>query len=76
MKKAVPKGFTIFPRKHLCRNLLIKLHALGLQLYQKETSTQVFSCEYCKILKNTCFEEHLRTAASVLYKNFLEPRDS
>ena len=23
----------------------------------------MFSCEYCKILKNTYFEEHLRTAA-------------
>ena len=25
---------------------------------------QVFSCEYCEVFKNTCFEEHLRTAAS------------
>ena len=24
----------------------------------------MFSCEYCKISNNTCFEEHLRTAAS------------
>ena len=30
----------------------------------KETPTQVFSCEYCEILKNTYFEEHIRTAAS------------
>ena len=30
--------------------------------------TQVFSCEICEIFKNTYFEEHLRTAASV---NFL-----
>ena len=35
----------------------------GLQLYQKETPTQVFSCEYCEIFKNTYFGEHLRTAA-------------
>ena len=34
-----------------------------LQLYSKETATQVFSCEYCAILKNTYFEEHLWTAA-------------
>ena len=27
--------------------------------------TQVFSCEYCKIFRNTYFEEHLRMAASV-----------
>ena len=26
----------------------------------------MFSCEYCEIFKNTYFEEHLRTAASVL----------
>ena len=37
----------------------------GLQLYQKETSTQVFSCEICKNFKNTYFVEHLWTTASV-----------
>ena len=26
----------------------------------------MFSCEYCEISKNTCFEKHLRTAASEL----------
>ena len=26
----------------------------------------MFSGEYCEIFKNTCFEEHLRTAVSVL----------
>ena len=36
----------------------------GLQLYQKQTPTQVLSCEYCEIFKNTYFEEHLQTAAS------------
>ena len=29
-----------------------------------KTPTQVFSCEYCEIPKNTYFEKHLRTAAS------------
>ena len=28
----------------------------------KEALAQVFSCEYCKIFKNTCFEEHLWTS--------------
>ena len=28
------------------------------------TPTQVFSCEYCKIYKNTCIEEDLRASAS------------
>ena len=35
-------------------------------MYYKEIPTQVLSCEYCEIFKNTYFEEHLRTAASVL----------
>ena len=38
----------------------------GLQLYYKEILTKVLSCGYCEIFKNTYFEEHLRTAASVL----------
>ena len=29
------------------------------------TPKQVFFCEYCEILKNADFEEHLRTAATV-----------
>ena len=31
----------------------------------KKTPTQVFSSEICKILKNTYFEEHLRTTTSI-----------
>ena len=30
----------------------------------KKTPTQVFSCKYCEIVKNTYFGEFLRTAAS------------
>ena len=40
----------------------------GLQLYQKETPTQVFLCEYCEIFKKTYFEKHLRTTASVNFR--------
>ena len=32
----------------------------GLQLYWKETPTQVFSCEYCQIFTNSFFIERLR----------------
>ena len=38
--------------------------AAGLELYQKETLTQLLSCEICEIFKNAYFEDHLRTAAS------------
>ena len=30
-----------------------------------ETPACMYYCEYCKIFKNTCFEEHLQMAASV-----------
>ena len=36
----------------------------GCNFNKKETQAQVFSCEFCKIFKNTYFKEHLRTAAS------------
>ena len=61
VKKGVLKNFATFTGKHLCwRIFLIKL----LQLYYKETPTQVLPCEYCKIFKNTYFEKHLRMPAS------------
>ena len=39
-----------------------KCRPSALQLYWKKTPTQAFSCEYCKMFKITCFEEHLWTA--------------
>ena len=45
-------------------SFLIKLQARGLQLYLKKSLAQLFSCEFCKISKNTFFTEHLRTTAS------------
>ena len=31
----------------------------------KETPAEELSCEFYEIFKNTCFEEHLGTAASI-----------
>ena len=39
--------------------------------YLKETPTEVFSCEYCEILKSTYFEEHLRMATSTQWKAWI-----
>ena len=65
-KKPVLKNFAIFKGKHLCWSLfLIKLQ--GLQLYLKDTPTQVFSCEYCEIFKKTYFEEYLQTATITFF---------
>ena len=35
----------------MLESLFNKLAVLGLQIYQKEAPTQVFSCEICQILK-------------------------
>ena len=39
----------------------------GLQLYQKDTPTLMFSYGICGILNNTYFEEHLRKSASICF---------
>ena len=49
-KIGVLKNFAIFKGKHVW------------WIYLKENRTQVVFCEYCKIFKNTYFEEHPRTA--------------
>ena len=39
---------------------------------KKETLAQVFSCEFCKISKNTFFTEHLWATASVIAEVYLK----
>ena len=38
-----------------------------MQLYLKKSPTQVFSCEYCKLFKNSFFYRTLQVTASVLW---------
>ena len=66
-KKSVLKNFANFTGKHRCwSQFLIKLQALGLCWNSfKEIPTQVFFYEICEVFKTTCFEEHLRTTASI-----------
>ena len=74
VKKQSPEGFCIrgalkkfanFTEKYLCWSLfIIKLQAFSLQVFQKETPTQVLSCEVCETFKNTYFEKHLQTTVS------------
>ena len=61
IKKAFLKNFAIFTGKHLCWSLfLMKLQVFRLvTLFKRDSNIGV-----CEILKNTCFEEHLLTAAS------------
>ena len=47
-------------------SFLIKLQA-SCNFIKKETPTQVFSCEFCEISKNTFFTEHLRWLLLLLH---------
>ena len=40
-------------------------------IHGKTHAAPVFCCEYCKIFKNTYFEEHLRTTATFCEKKIL-----
>ena len=46
-------------------SFLIYVQVLGLQLYKKETLTQVFFCEFCEISKNAFLYRTFPVAASV-----------
>ena len=51
--------------KYFLTFTLIKLQAETWHFTKKEALAQVFFCEFCEILKNTFFTEHLWTTASV-----------
>ena len=50
--------------KKVLIEILLQLPATSCNFIKKETLTQVFSNEFCKISKNTISAEHLRTTAS------------
>ena len=45
--------------------MIFKIMPSGLEIYLKKTPTQVFSCEYCEIFKNSCFYRTHSAAASM-----------
>ena len=52
MKKGVLKNFANFTGKRMCWSpFLIKLQALGLELYYKETPTQLVFFKFAKMLR-------------------------
>ena len=59
LKLGFLKNFVNSTGKHVLQSLFDKAADL-LQLYYKETSTLVFSCEICKISKNTFFREEFQ----------------
>ena len=61
LREGVLRNFAKFTRKHLCQGLFFNKVA-GLEacnFIKKETVTQVFSCGFCEISKNTFFTETL-----------------
>ena len=46
-------------------SFLLKLQAEACSFVKKGTLTQVFSCEFCEIFKNTLFTEHHWATASI-----------
>ena len=63
------RNFEEFTRKHMCRNLLIKLLTLQIcNFIKNESLAQMFSCEFCKISKNTCFGQHHRRLLLIIQK--------
>ena len=68
-QKSVLKKFTKSP-ENTCTGMsfLIKLHAVGLQYYQKRGSGQVFSREFGKSFKNIYFAKQLLTMSNVQLK--------
>ena len=49
-KKGALRNFAKFTGKHLCQSLC--------NFIKKETLVQVFSCDFCKIFKNTFYSEN------------------
>ena len=69
-KKRCSENFHNIHRKTtVLGSLFIKLQACN--FIKKWTPTQIFQCKYCETLKNTYFDNHLRTAVSRKTKNCL-----
>ena len=66
------RNFAKFAGNNCARvSFLIKLQAQACNFIKKETLAQVFSCEFCKIFKNTFFTEHILATASAHVMNLL-----
>ena len=65
-KKGVLTNFAKFTRKHLHQGLVFNETAdiQSLTLSKKEIPTQMFSCEFCQISRNTIFKEPKKLSIS------------
>ena len=65
-EKGVLRNSGKFTGKHLCQSLIFNKVRPEAWNFIKKRLAQVFSCEFCKICKNTFFTEHLRATASAV----------
>ena len=56
-KRSSEKFCNILRKKPVVESDFNNISGIGLQLYQKETPTQVFFCECCEVFKNIYFEK-------------------
>ena len=64
VRKGVLRNFAKFTEKPLCRSLYFnKVAGQVCNFIKIETLTQVFSCEFCEISKNTFFTEYVWATA-------------
>ena len=63
-KKGVLKNFAKFTWKYLCQSLFFN------KVAKKETLSQLFSCKFCRIVKNTFFHRIPLVAASASWNIF------
>ena len=69
--KAVLRNFTKFTGKHLCRSLFFnRCMPQACNFIKKEALTQVFSCGFCEIFKNTFLTEQIRATTFVANPSF------
>ena len=71
-KRCSQKFRKIHKKRPVQSRFFNKVAGLGLQLYQKKNSAQVFSCEFCEISKNLFFIEYLWVTASVSSSSLAE----
>ena len=64
VRQCVLRNFAKLTGKHPCQSLFL-IESQPCNFIKKETLAQVFSCEFCKISKNTFFTEHLWATASI-----------
>ena len=68
-KKSVLRNFAKFTGKHLCQSLFFnKVEGSACNAVKKESLVRGFSCEFCKISKNTFSHRTLPVAVSLVRK--------